>query len=34
MQLIAKVLREDQLLQTAYAYEQSTDWHKQRPPLS
>ncbi|NBD32113.1 MAG: Asp-tRNA(Asn)/Glu-tRNA(Gln) amidotransferase subunit GatA, partial [Cyanobacteria bacterium] len=34
MQLIANVLREDQLLQTAYAYEQSTDWHKQRPPLS
>lgn len=34
MQLIANVLREDQLLQAAYAYEQSTDWHKQSPQLS
>ena len=34
MQLIANVLREDQLLQTAYAYEQATDWHKQTPQLS
>ncbi len=31
MQLIANVLREDQLLQTAYAYEQATDWHQKRP---
>lgn len=34
MQLIANVLREDQLLQTAYAYEQATDWHQQKPSLS
>ncbi|AFZ58455.1 Asp-tRNA(Asn)/Glu-tRNA(Gln) amidotransferase subunit GatA [Anabaena cylindrica FACHB-243] len=27
LQLIGKVLREDQLLQIAYAYEQSTNWH-------
>jgi Asp-tRNA(Asn)/Glu-tRNA(Gln) amidotransferase A subunit family amidase len=27
MQLIGKVLREDQLFQVAYAYEQSTEWH-------
>lgn len=33
MQLIANVLREDQLLQTAYAYEQATEWHKQRPQI-
>jgi aspartyl-tRNA(Asn)/glutamyl-tRNA(Gln) amidotransferase subunit A len=29
LQLIGKVLREDQLFQVAYAYEQSTDWHLQ-----
>jgi aspartyl-tRNA(Asn)/glutamyl-tRNA(Gln) amidotransferase subunit A len=28
MQLIGNVLREDQLFHVAYAYEQSTDWHK------
>ena len=33
MQLIANVLREDQLLHTAYAYEQATDWHQQRPDI-
>ena len=33
MQLIANVLREDQLLHTAYAYEQATEWHKKRPDL-
>ena len=33
MQLIGNVLREDLLLQVAYAYEQSTDWHKQMPQL-
>lgn len=33
MQLIANVLREDQLLQTAYAYEQATDWHTQTPSI-
>jgi aspartyl-tRNA(Asn)/glutamyl-tRNA(Gln) amidotransferase subunit A len=33
MQLIGKVLREDQLLQVAYAYEQSTEWHLQKPQL-
>ncbi|HEY9874284.1 MAG TPA: Asp-tRNA(Asn)/Glu-tRNA(Gln) amidotransferase subunit GatA [Candidatus Obscuribacterales bacterium] len=33
MQLISKPLREDVLLQVAYAYEQSTDWHQKTPPL-
>ncbi|WP_017303850.1 Asp-tRNA(Asn)/Glu-tRNA(Gln) amidotransferase subunit GatA [Spirulina subsalsa] len=33
MQLIGKVLREDQLFQVAYAYEQSTDWHLRTPIL-
>ncbi|NEQ24478.1 MAG: Asp-tRNA(Asn)/Glu-tRNA(Gln) amidotransferase subunit GatA [Microcoleus sp. SIO2G3] len=33
LQLIGKVLREDQLFQVAYAYEQSTSWHLQKPPL-
>lgn len=33
MQLIGKVLREDQLLQVAYAYEQSTDWHQSKPQI-
>lgn len=34
MQLISQVLREDILFQVGYAYQQSTDWHKQQPPLS
>ncbi|NET04348.1 MAG: Asp-tRNA(Asn)/Glu-tRNA(Gln) amidotransferase subunit GatA [Merismopedia sp. SIO2A8] len=33
MQLIGNVLREDQLFQVAYAYEQSTPWHLSKPPL-
>lgn len=33
MQLIANVLREDLLFEVAYAYEQSTDWHKKTPAL-
>ena len=33
MQLIGKVLREDQLFQVAYAYEQSTQWHLRSPEL-
>jgi aspartyl-tRNA(Asn)/glutamyl-tRNA(Gln) amidotransferase subunit A len=31
LQMISNVLREDVLLQVAYAYEQSTEWHKQQP---
>ncbi|AFZ13981.1 aspartyl/glutamyl-tRNA(Asn/Gln) amidotransferase subunit A [Crinalium epipsammum PCC 9333] len=34
MQMISKALREDLLLQVAYAYEQSTEWHKKMPTLS
>jgi aspartyl-tRNA(Asn)/glutamyl-tRNA(Gln) amidotransferase subunit A len=34
MQLIGKVLREDQLFQVAYAYEQSTEWHLRSPQLN
>jgi aspartyl-tRNA(Asn)/glutamyl-tRNA(Gln) amidotransferase subunit A len=33
LQLIAKPFGEETLLQTAYAYEQATDWHTQKPPL-
>jgi len=33
IQLIANNLREDLLLQVAYAYEQATEWHLKRPPL-
>ncbi|MDP3723614.1 MAG: Asp-tRNA(Asn)/Glu-tRNA(Gln) amidotransferase subunit GatA [Candidatus Omnitrophota bacterium] len=34
MQLLAAPFREDVLLRTAYAYEQATDWHKQKPAFS
>ncbi|MEH2318300.1 Asp-tRNA(Asn)/Glu-tRNA(Gln) amidotransferase subunit GatA [Nostoc sp.] len=34
LQLIANVLREDQLFQVAYAYEQSTTWHLRKPEIS
>lgn len=33
VQLIGKVLSEALLLQVAYAYEQSTEWHKNQPEL-
>jgi len=33
LQLIGNVLREDLLFQVAYAYEQSSDWHKKTPSL-
>ncbi|MEE3715318.1 Asp-tRNA(Asn)/Glu-tRNA(Gln) amidotransferase subunit GatA [Tumidithrix elongata RA019] len=31
LQMISNVLREDVLLQVAYGYEQSTQWHKRQP---
>jgi len=34
MQLIGNVLKEDLLLNVAYAYEQATQWHSRRPTLS
>lgn len=34
LQLIGNVLREDQLFQVAYAYEQSTSWHLHKPQIS
>ncbi|AFZ23479.1 glutamyl-tRNA(Gln) and/or aspartyl-tRNA(Asn) amidotransferase, A subunit [Cylindrospermum stagnale PCC 7417] len=34
LQLIGKVLREDQLFQVAYAYEQSTTWHLHKPNIA
>lgn len=34
LQLISNVLREDQLFQVAYAYEQSTQWKDRTPSLS
>ncbi|AFY71103.1 aspartyl/glutamyl-tRNA(Asn/Gln) amidotransferase subunit A [Thalassoporum mexicanum PCC 7367] len=34
LQMISNALREDVLLQVAYGYEQSTDWHKKKPMLS
>ncbi|MEM8780301.1 MAG: Asp-tRNA(Asn)/Glu-tRNA(Gln) amidotransferase subunit GatA [Cyanobacteria bacterium P01_G01_bin.49] len=33
LQLIGNVLEEGKLFQVGYAYEQSTDWHKQMPSL-
>ncbi|MBV8883863.1 MAG: Asp-tRNA(Asn)/Glu-tRNA(Gln) amidotransferase subunit GatA [Chroococcidiopsidaceae cyanobacterium CP_BM_RX_35] len=33
LQLIGNVLREDRLLQVAYAYEQATPWHQRVPSL-
>jgi aspartyl-tRNA(Asn)/glutamyl-tRNA(Gln) amidotransferase subunit A len=33
LQIIGNVLREDQVLQAAYAYEQATEWHQKRPTL-
>ncbi len=33
MQLIGNVLKEELLLQVAYAYEQATQWHEKRPIL-
>ena len=34
LQLIGNVLREDLLFRVGYAYEQSTDWHHQKPVLT
>ncbi|MEH2390868.1 MAG: Asp-tRNA(Asn)/Glu-tRNA(Gln) amidotransferase subunit GatA [Nostoc sp.] len=34
LQLIANVLREDQLFQVAYVYEQATTWHLRQPQIS
>jgi aspartyl-tRNA(Asn)/glutamyl-tRNA(Gln) amidotransferase subunit A len=33
MQLLGPSFGEEKLFQIAHAYEQSTDWHKQKPPL-
>ncbi|BAD80165.1 glutamyl-tRNA(Gln) amidotransferase subunit A [Synechococcus elongatus PCC 6301] len=33
LQIIGNVLREDQVLHTAYAYEQATEWHLRQPAL-
>ncbi len=33
LQLMGKAFGEQELLKTAYAFEQATDWHKQRPSL-
>ncbi len=33
LQIIGNVLREDQVLHTAYAYEQATQWHEKQPSL-
>jgi len=34
LQLLGKPLDEARILQTAHAYEQSTEWHKARPPIA
>ena len=34
LQLLGKPFGEETLLRIAHAYEQSTDWHKQKPPLN
>ncbi len=33
VQLLGKAFGEAELLQTAYAFEQATDWHSQQPEL-
>ena len=33
LQLAGKPYYENAILRTAYAYEQSTDWHNSRPPI-
>jgi aspartyl-tRNA(Asn)/glutamyl-tRNA(Gln) amidotransferase subunit A len=33
LQLLGKAMDEGRILQIAHGYEQSTDWHKQRPPI-
>lgn len=33
LQIVGNALQESKMLRVAYAYEQSTDWHKRRPPL-
>jgi len=32
LQILGKALDEARIVQIAHAYEQSTDWHKARPP--
>ena len=34
LQLLGKPLDEERILRIAHAYEQSTEWHKRRPPLA
>jgi aspartyl-tRNA(Asn)/glutamyl-tRNA(Gln) amidotransferase subunit A len=34
LQLLGKALDEERILQIAHAYEQTTDWHKARPPIA
>jgi aspartyl-tRNA(Asn)/glutamyl-tRNA(Gln) amidotransferase subunit A len=34
LQILGPALGEEKMLQIAYAYEQATEWHKQRPPLN
>lgn len=34
LQILGPAFREDLILRVGYAYEQSTDWHLQRPPLA
>ncbi len=34
LQIMGKPFSEETLLRVAFAYEQATDWHKRRPPLS
>ena len=34
LQLLGKALDETRILQIAHAYEQTTDWHKARPPIA
>jgi aspartyl-tRNA(Asn)/glutamyl-tRNA(Gln) amidotransferase subunit A len=34
LQIIGNALREDQVFQVAYAYEQATEWHQHQPVLS
>ena len=34
MQIIGRPFSEETLLRIAYAYEQATDWHNKKPPIT
>jgi aspartyl-tRNA(Asn)/glutamyl-tRNA(Gln) amidotransferase subunit A len=34
LQILGPAFGEEKILQTAYAYEQATDWHKRKPTIA